>query len=497
LSEGVTVDGPGAWFLPVSERPWSEGNVVTPLIHGAEYFPRVHEVVSAATSGDRVYFTDWRGDPDEILADSGTTVGQLMYAAARRGVEVRALLWRSHSDRLKFSAQQNQRLGAEINEAGGEALLDQRVRSGGCHHQKLLVVQHPGRPREDCAFVGGIDLCHARRDDAEHRGDPQGQPIDRRYGPRPPWHDAAVQIQGPAVGDVVDTFTQRWNDPTPLDHHNPYRMLLQRAARMPRRPQPLPAALAPPPAVGSHAVQLLRTYPMKSPAFPFAPQGERTVARGYTHAFDRAKKLIYIEDQYLWSDLVGQTLARALRREPQLQVIAVVPRFPDQDGRFSGPPNRLGQLAAIDLLRAAGGARFSVYDLVSDRDVPIYVHAKVCIVDDTWMTCGSDNFNRRSWTHDSEVTCAVVDRDCRLPREFRIRLWSEHLALPPDDQRLIALESATELWQDRARAGTCARIRPHTPDPVSSLARLWATPAYRLIFDPDGRPARLRGTNAF
>ena len=40
---------------------------------------------------------------------------------------------------------------------------------------------------------------------------------------------------------------------------------------------------------------------------------------------------------------------------------------------------------------------------------PIYVHAKLCIIDDEWAKVGSDNINRRSWTHDSELACAVVD----------------------------------------------------------------------------------------
>ena len=45
--------------------------------------------------------------------------------------------------------------------------------------------------------------------------------MDKRYGPRPPWHDAVLEIRGPAVADVLETFLQRWNDPTPLDHRNP------------------------------------------------------------------------------------------------------------------------------------------------------------------------------------------------------------------------------------------------------------------------------------
>ena len=484
------------WFLPTSERPWTEGNAVEVLVHGATYFQRVVDVINKASAGDRVLFTDWRGDADECLTDTGPTVADLLCGAARRGVDVRGLVWRSHSDLLSFSAQQNNHLGALVNKAGGEVLLDQRVRRGGSHHQKMIVVEHKDRPSDDIAFVGGIDLCHSRRDDRRHLGDRQTQKMDHRYGETPPWHDAAMQVQGPAVRDVAGTFSQRWDDPTPLDHRNPYRALLRRAAGMPAHPQPLPTSLGSPPTAGRHAVQVLRTYPAKSPAFPFAPDGERSVARAYAHAFSRARRLVYVEDQYLWSTDVARTLAEALRREPALHVIAVVPRYPDQDGGVSGPPNRLGQLDAINVLSDAGGDRFAVYDLTNELGVPIYVHAKVCVVDDEWMTCGSDNFNRRSWTHDSEATCAVVDPDGELPRQVRTQLWSEHLGLDPDDPRLRDLDGAAVLWRERTRDSS-VRAKPHQPDPLPRFGRVWAAPLYRLVYDPDGRRVKQRRSGRF
>ncbi len=99
----------------------------------------------------------------------------------------------------------------------------------------------------------------------------------------------------------------------------------------------------------------------------------------------------------------------ALRDNPGLHLIAVIPRFPDQDGRFSEPPNLIGRADAIRLLREAGGDRVAIYGIENEQGTPIYVHAKVCVIDDTWATIGSDNLNRRSWTHDSELTCAVLD----------------------------------------------------------------------------------------
>jgi len=320
--------------------------------------------------------------------------------------------------------------------------------------------------------------------------------LDERYGPHPPWHDAMVEIRGPAVSHVLDVFSERWDDPTPLDHRNPYRALFQMAAHMPRHPQRLPERWPAPPEAGHHQVQILRTYPAKRPPFPFAPEGERSIARAYGRAFARARRLVYIEDQYFWSRVVVAALADALRREPDLRVIVVVPRFPEEDGRVSGPPPRLGQQMARNLMDKAGGDRFAMFDLENDAGTPVYVHAKVCVVDDEWMTCGSDNLNLRSWTHDSEVTCAVVDPDGNLPRELRISLWAEHLGLAPDDARLSDLAGAGSLWAQRAGQPD-SRIRDHVPTTVPRVARLWARPTYHTLFDPDGRPRKLRGTDQF
>jgi phosphatidylserine/phosphatidylglycerophosphate/cardiolipin synthase-like enzyme len=532
-------DDIGSWFLTTTERgnpdttideargeeAWTVANDVVALVHGATYFACLHDVLGGTGDGDLVLFTDWRGDGDERLTgEPGSELATVLVDALQRGTDVRGLVWRSHPDEARLSEQEAIHLAEAVNESGGEVLLDERVRRAGSHHQKLVLVRHPGREAGDVAFAGGIDLCHGRRDDERHRGDAQAPPMDPRYGDTPPWHDVQVQVRGPAVGDLAHTFRERWDDPAPLDHRNPWRRWIARVAREPRRPEPLPPRPAIPPEAGSHAVQILRTYPAKRPPYPFAREGERSIARAYGKAFARARRLIAIEDQYLWSAEVARVMADALRQSPDLLLIALVPRFPEAGGRLSEPPELVGHHAAVEEVRAAGGDRVAIYDLENDEGTPVYVHAKACIVDDVWATVGSDNLNLRSWTHDSELACAVLDatRDEREPRDpggrgdgarrfardLRLRLAAEHLGRSPDDPELLDPVDAFRVWRETAQAldrwyaGGCVgprppgRVRVHHPETVPRWA-LHAGLAYRAFVDPDGRPRRLRKTGGF
>lgn len=264
---------------------------------------------------------------------------------------------------------------------------------------------------------------------------------------------------------------------------------------------------------------MLRTYPAMRPPYGFARLGERSVARGYTKAIKRARRLIYLEDQYLWSTEVARLFADALNDNPELHLVAVVPRHPDVDGRFALPPNQVGREQAIELCRRAAPERVHVFDVENREGTPVYVHAKVCVVDDVWASTGSDNFNRRSWTHDSELSCAVLDRtaDDRAPadpaglgdgartyaRDLRLALLREHLDRA-DDTDLVDPAAALRVidetaeavreWHDGGERGPRppGRLVPHRTTRLPWYQRFWAVPAYRLIYDPDGRPWRER-----
>jgi phosphatidylserine/phosphatidylglycerophosphate/cardiolipin synthase-like enzyme len=201
---------------------------------------------------------------------------------------------------------------------------------------------------------------------------------------------------------------------------------------------------------------------------------------------------------------------------------------PDQDGAVSERPQYVGRQQALDTCRQAGPERVHVFDLENHRGTPVYVHAKVCVVDDVWASVGSDNFNRRSWTHDSELSSAVLDttldeREPRDPggqgdgartfaRDLRLELAREHLDRAADGSQdgdlidperfVAAVEGsarALQAWHDRGRVGPRppGRLRPHHTEELSRTTRLWAVPLYRLVDDPDGRPVRLRRAREF
>jgi phosphatidylserine/phosphatidylglycerophosphate/cardiolipin synthase-like enzyme len=266
---------------------------------------------------------------------------------------------------------------------------------------------------------------------------------------------------------------------------------------------------------------VLRTYARRRGGYPFAPQGERSVAREFQKAIRRARRLIYIEDQFLWSAEVASVIAAALTATPSLHLVVVLPRYFDQAATLTLRPNQVGRERAVRILLDAGPGRVAIYDIENLEGVPVYVHAKISVIDDVWASVGSDNFNRRSWSHDSEISCAVIDeeRDAREPmdpgglgdgarkfaRDLRLRLWREHLGredgedadlVDPAEAVAKFRETALDLerWYVGGRRGQRppGYVRPHPRIQPSQMTTLWAEPIYRTIYDPDGRSPEMR-----
>ena len=262
-------------------------------------------------------------------------------------------------------------------------------------------------------------------------------------------------------------------------------------------------------------MQLLRTYPQRHPATRSRRSASGVSLAPTPRCSSGLARLVYVEDQYLWSREVAETFARALRTQPQLRVVAVVPaRSPTRTVAFSMPPNLIGRRGAVQVLAppVATASRFTASRTAPGT--PIYVHAKACIVDDLWATIGSDNFNRRSWTHDSELSAAVFeepdDDGGTYARSLRLTLAAEHLGRRADDisdlvdaggfvAAFASAAGALQAWHDGGCRGERppGQVRPAAAPDLSRLTRAWATPLYRVLYDPDGRPRRARRAGTF
>ena len=121
-------------------------------------------------------------------------------------------------------------------------------------------------------------------------------------------------------------------------------------------------------------------------------------------------------------------------------------------------------------------------------DWPVYLHAKVGIVDDAWMTIGSANLNEHSLFNDTEMN--LVTRDPRLALQTRLRLWAEHLQRPVTDLHHEPAAVIDRLWkpvaneqQERRKRGERPTHRLTTLPGVSRRSGLLLGPIQGLVVD--------------
>jgi phosphatidylserine/phosphatidylglycerophosphate/cardiolipin synthase-like enzyme len=411
--------GRGAQLEPPDDgRLWAAGDPsprrgckLEILIDGAEALPRISQALDAAHSD--VNIAGWHIAPDFGLdRDEGARRLRDHLAELAERVSVRVLLW-AGAPLPVFSPRRSQMRRVRDEMTAGtkvQCALDSHERPMHCHHEKLVIVDG------EIAFVGGIDLTSLSGD----RFDSSDHPARGKIG----WHDASSRLEGPAVADVADHFASRWGEVT--------------GERLPPTP--------PPPADGEHEVQVVRTVPEK--VYDFLPQGDFRILESYQRALRSAGALIYLENQFLWAPQVVEILLDKLRNPPsdRFRLVILLPAKPN-----NGADDTRGQLA--QLTEADDGAgRFLAATLSSRTGQlagPLYVHAKIGIVDDQWLTVGSANLNEHSFFNDTEMN--VVSCDPALARGTRLRLWSEHLERPPEDVAGDPTAVVDELWKPIAR----------------------------------------------
>jgi len=406
---------------------------VTPLVDGDRF---LGELFTALHSARRyVYVAGWcltpelplrRGTPQELVE---TRLLEVLRTTAAR-VPVRILLWAGSRAVLHPSPADMERVVRVFARQAPNNLtcrLDHTAHFSHCHHQKAIVVDG------QLAFVGGMDLTTLTGD----RWDVPGHPL--RAGPN--WHDIQVKLEGEVVADVEDNFRQGWQGSCPNGAP-------QAAGDLPDRRAPVldPAWVTP--------AQVVRTIP--NAVYATMPRGEFGIRHAYLSALRHAQRFIYLENQYLWSPEVMEVLVEQLQR-PHVEPFRIVIVLPA--GAHSGKwdnDQHVRKLRAVD----NGRGIVSVYALYASgpsagihafRYRPVYVHAKVAIIDDQWLTIGSANLNARGFVTDSEMNVVVQDRG--LATTLRVDLWAEHLALSREQiQRTDLISLIDQQWRDRATA---------------------------------------------
>jgi phosphatidylserine/phosphatidylglycerophosphate/cardiolipin synthase-like enzyme len=387
------------------------GGTLEVLIDGADALPRIAEALAGARS--HVHIAGWHVSPDFGLTrdDHASRLRDLLGGLAEQ-IPVRVLLWGGAPVPVFTPSRAAVRRVRDELTRGTQVqcALDVRERPMHCHHEKLVIVDG------EVAFVGGIDLTSLGGD----RFDTNEHQMHSHLG----WHDASSLLRGPAVGDVAEHFASRWAEVT--------------GQTLDKTP--------PPEAAGELELQVVRTVPEQ--IYDFLPNGDFRILEAYTRALRSARTLVYLESQFLWSSQVVEILSAKLRDPPSddFRVLVLLPAKPN-----NGADTTRGQLGA--LARADNGAGRFVASTVSARSGalsgPMYVHAKIGIVDDAWLTIGSANLNEHSFFNDTEMN--VVTCDPTIARQTRLGLWAEHLELPLADVAGKPARVIDELWRPIAQ----------------------------------------------
>ena len=207
-------------------RAWTTGNDVRVLVHGREYFTRLYAQLCTLQRDEWIHFTDWRGDPDERLNGPGTEIARVL-------AELRASRRARARPRLAIASRPGtlQRAGEPAPGRDGErsrwrSIARRARRSGGQPPPEVVRGAPPGSSRRRRR----VRRRHRPVSRSQRHRTPRWRSADdrdrRSLRTRPAWHDAQLEVRGPAVGDLAYTFRERWEDPTPVDHRNPVRARL-------------------------------------------------------------------------------------------------------------------------------------------------------------------------------------------------------------------------------------------------------------------------------
>ena len=361
---------------------------------------------------------------------------------------------------------------ALLNWLSGERLLfaiDGAHPIGSVPHQKIAVID------DRMAFCGGIDFTADRWDTREHLdGSRFRRAFGGSYGPR---HEVGVAVDGDAARALGELARDRWETATgqALDPVEATHVVWPRGLT---------------PILRDVDVGIARTYP------EFGDVDEvREVEALNLAAIAAARHTIYLENQYLASRVLADALAARLGEPDGPEVVVVMPR--KSESRLEEQAMDSARHRLLHYLWAADAhGRFAVYWPEADGGTPVYIHAKVLVIDDRLLRIGSSNLNNRSMGFDSECDVAVEadpdDREHDRIREVilsvRNQLIGEHLDVSAEEFEDEIARRGTFLTAVEALTGEGRSLRRFTADIVAGEGSLLAE---NDLMDPDHVPRSL------
>ncbi|HET8912193.1 MAG TPA: phospholipase D family protein [Ktedonobacteraceae bacterium] len=397
--------------------------------------------------------------------------------AISKGVEVKVLLWDCPE---AFSHYSPHSAANELLEAGIHCVLDNSSfniqHPSESLHQKISIVDGTH------GFVGGVDPLiendgdYDRWDTTSHQFATPLRQNAEGHTPHP-WHDVHCLIEGPAVQDVEHNFRQRWNDVVDRMHYD-VKMIV-------------PVHGEPAPLKSTSTIQIARTIPANT--YQFDEAGIHGIAELYANALRNIKDFLYMENQYFWlqafmgfnlpfgfaSPDMEYNLQKIVEALHQGVKVAIV--LPDHPNVGRALTDTSIQRIRDEAPEAVTEGRFHAYCLATCEQIedtthyrPIYVHAKIAIIDDCWSTAGSANLNNRGMRDDAELNIAVLDS--HKAETLRMLLWSEHLGLYNEEEMFAVTRFLGRQHQVRREDVRARRIYSHMRkalgDPIKGLQML-------------------------
>jgi phosphatidylserine/phosphatidylglycerophosphate/cardiolipin synthase-like enzyme len=338
----------------------------------------------------------------------------------------------------------------------------------GCHHQKTYIMDDGSDGV--LAFVGGINPVQAYWDTPNHdlldvRRLAKGEDLIKGLESVPPLHDIFYRITGPAVGDVLANFVERYNGASirPADVTTDV-VAPFTADKIPQVPDGV-------------ELQVLRTIAPNT--YSSTRAGDRGIRELYFNALGAAAEggLVYIENQYFFDRGIISEIHQAAERGAK--VIAILEWKPDMGSTLGEVEGILEKFASFeDASRLIAGHRnVAILTLGNSRSdlrsagktmySETYIHSKtMAVLGRDWavMTGGSANIAFTSMWFHSEMNVAFTDS--ARTKNWVAQLWSEHLNVPVNKAMALIADpdDAFDFFTQQAMRNKAALLKGITPE---------------------------------